>query len=255
MTNQTQLNGEVEVELAVQKEPVLAETAAKPFYAQFILPGAILLAALIVSGTLLFTRGGGTAQIGGAGTKDPAEKVDLKVAASDHVLGDPNAKVTIVEFSDFECPFCRSFWSGALVDIKKNYIDTGKAKFIYKHFPLSFHPGAGPAAEAAECAGDQGKFWEFHDKAFEEQAKQGQGTILFGKPEIVKWAKATGLDMTQFSECFNSGKYAQRVIDDTAQGTAAGVSGTPTTFVNGQRIVGAQPFASFATLIDDILNK
>ena len=251
--SETNLNGEVDVELAVQKEPVLAETAAKPFYAQFILPGAILLAALIVSGTLLFTRGGGTAQIGGAGTKDPAEKVDLKVVASDHVLGDPNAKVTIIEFSDFECPFCRSFWSGALAEIKTNYIDTGKAKFIYKHFPLNFHPGAGPAAEASECANDQGKFWQFHDKVFEEQAKQGQGTIQFGKPEIVKWAGAVGLNMSQFNECFNSGKYTQRVSDDMAQGTAAGVSGTPTTFVNGQRIVGAQPFASFQAVIDGLL--
>lgn len=249
----TKLNGEVEVELAVQKEPVHAEEAARPVYVQFLLPGAILLGALLVSGTLLFTRSGGTAQIGGAGTKNPAEKVEVKVSAGDHVLGNSNAKVTIVEFSDFQCPFCRSFWSGAFAEIKKNYIDTGKVKFVYKHFPLSFHSGAGPAAEASECAGDQGKFWEFHDKAFEEQAKGGQGTIQFGKPEIVKWAVATGLNMSQFNECFNSGKYAQRVSDDMAYGTELGVSGTPTSFVNGQRIVGAQPFASFQAVIDGLL--
>ena len=252
MNEPTKFNGEVEVELAVQKESVRAEATVKPAYAQFILPGAILVASLIVSGTLLFTRGGGgeTAQIGGAGTKQPAEKVDVKVGAGDHVLGNSNAKVAIVEFSDFQCPFCRSFWSGALAQIKKEYIDTGKVKLVYKHFPLDFHPGARPAAEASECANDQGKFWEFHDKVFEEQAKLGQGTIQFGKPEIVKWAAATGLNMTQFNECFNSGKHVQRVSDDMAQGTEAGVSGTPNFFVNGQRIIGAQPFASFKAVLD-----
>lgn len=223
------------------------------FYSQFLLPGAILLAALIVSGTLLYTRGGGggTAQIGGSGAKP--EKVEVKVDPNDHVLGNLKAKVAIVEFSDFQCPFCRSFWSNVLPEIKRDYIDTGKAKFVYKHYPLDFHPGARPAAEASECANDQGKFWEFHDKVFEEQARLGQGTIQFGKPEIIKWAEAVGLNMSQFSECFNSGKYVQRVSDDMAYGTQLGVGGTPTTYINGQKIVGAQPFVSFKTVIDGLL--
>ena len=226
----------------------------KLIFTQFLLPGAILLAALIISGTLLFTRGGnGTAQIGGSGANQPTDKVDIKISPDDHVLGSKNAKVTIVEFSDFQCPFCRSFWSDTLPEIKKNYIDTGKAKFVYKHYPLDFHPGARPAAEASECAEDQGTFWEFHDKVFEEQTKLGQGTIQFGKPEIVKWVAALGLNMDQFSECFNSGKYSQRVSDDMAQGSKAGVGGTPTTFVNGQKVVGAQPFASFQTAVEGFL--
>ena|SRR3989344_6081692 len=235
-----------------ENKPVVAEF--KPAYAQFLLPGAILLAALIVSGALLYTRGGnGTAQIGGSGTNQPAEKVDIKINSDDHVSGNKNAKITIVEFSDFQCPFCRSFWSGALPEIKKDYIDTGKARFVYKHYPLDFHSGARPAAEASECAAEQEKFWEFHDKVFEEQAKLGQGTIQFGKPEIIKWIGALGLNMDQFNDCFNSGKYAQRVSDDMAQGTKAGVGGTPTTFINGQKIVGAQPFANFKTVIDGLL--
>ncbi|MBI2062667.1 MAG: DsbA family protein [Candidatus Yanofskybacteria bacterium] len=221
-------------------------------YTQFILPGAILLAALIISGTLFYTRGGmGTAQIGDSGTK--TERVDVKIGSGDHVLGNKDAKVTIVEFSDFQCPFCRSFWSGTLPQIKRDYVDTGKAKFVYKHYPLDFHSGARPAAEASECANDQGKFWEFHDKVFEEQAKLGQGTIQFGKPEIVKWAGVIELNMSQFNECFNSGKYAQHVSDDMAQGSKAGVGGTPTTFINGQKIVGAQPFANFQAVIEGLL--
>ncbi|MBI2670295.1 MAG: DsbA family protein [Candidatus Yanofskybacteria bacterium] len=241
---------EAVAEITAADVPKLNET--KPVYAQFILPGAILLAALIVSGTLLYTRGGDvTAQISGSVVK--SEKTEIKISSSDHILGNQKAKITIVEFSDFQCPFCRSFWNGAFQEIKTNYIDTGKAKFVYKHFPLSFHSAAQPAAEASECANDQSKFWEFHDKIFEEQAKLGQGTIQFGKPEIIKWAAAIKLNMPQFNECFNSGKYAQRVSDDMAQGSKAGVGGTPTTFINGQKIVGALSFASFKAVIDGLL--
>lgn len=258
MEEPTKINGEVEVVLAVQKEPALAEIAAKPFYTQFLLPGAILLAALIVSGTLLWTRGApsgigkdGSAQIGGAG--DPSKPVDVKVRANDHILGNKDAKVTIVEFSDFQCPFCRSFWSNTLSQIKKDYIDTGKAQFVYKHFPLDFHPGAKPAAEGSECASDQGKFWEMHDKIYEEQAKLGQGTVQFTKQDVAKWAAAVGLNMNQFNQCVSSGKYSQLVGDDLAYGSSLGISGTPTFFINGQRVVGAQPFAAFQAVIDGLL--
>lgn len=228
----------------------------KPPYAHFLLPGAILLGALIVSGTLLYTRGsfgGGKAQINGAGSAKQEEPVEVKLGPNEHMLGSQNAKVTIVEFSDFQCPFCRRFWSDALPQIKKEYLDTGKAKFIYKHYPLSFHAGAKPAAEASECANDQSKFWEYHDKIFAEQEKQGQGTIQFGKPELKKWAGQIGLNVSQFNQCLDSGKYSKLVDDNFAYGSELGVSGTPTTFINGQRLVGAQPFASFKTIIDGIL--
>lgn len=102
----------------------------------------------------------------------------VKVSVDDDpVLGKADAPVTLIEFSDFQCPFCRAFWKEALQQIKKDYIDTGKAKFVYRDFPLSFHPLAKPYALAANCANDQGKFWEMHDKIFEEQAKKGEGTI------------------------------------------------------------------------------
>src|SRR3989344_5723586 len=146
---------EIQVELAVQKEPEGPKNWFDP--SKFILPGAILIAALLISGSIVFysfNTGGnaGTADIKGV-------KVNVSID-DDPMLGNPKAKITLVEFSDFQCPYCRSFWSGAFPDIKKEYVDTGKVRFVYRDYPLSFHPGAKPAAEGGECADDQGKFWE-----------------------------------------------------------------------------------------------
>lgn len=171
------------------------------------------------------------------------------------VLGNKNAKVTVVEFSDFQCPFCRRLWKDTLTQLKKEYIDTGKIKFAYRHFPLSFHPAAKPSAQASECANQQGKFWEMHDKIFEEQEKQGQGTIQYTVDDLKKWARDLGLNVTKFNECLDSGKYAKDVSEDEAAGQKAGVQGTPATFVNGQLVSGAQPYSAFKTLIDGELAK
>lgn len=108
-------------------------------------------------------------------------------------LGDENAPVVMIEFSDFQCPFCRSFWRDTLPLIKSEYIDTGKVRFVYRDFPLGFHQGAMPAAQAAECAREQDKFWEMHDKIFIEQEKQGTGTIQFGADDLKRWASEIGL--------------------------------------------------------------
>ena len=225
---------------------------------KLILPGAILIAGILISGSLLYNNlnkpnvGLKTAQIqqgAGAGDEEP---VDVS-ADDDAMLGNKKAKVAIIEFSDFQCPFCRSFWKDTLPLIKKEYVDTGKAYFVYRDFPLSFHPGAQPAAEASECAREQGKFWEFHDKIFGEQDKLGQGTIQFGVEEIKKWAGESGLDAAKFNQCLDSGKYKSEVEKDFTDGSAAGVNGTPTLFVNGKKVVGAQPFAVFKTMIEDEL--
>ena len=193
---------------------------------KFILPGAILIAALLISGSLVFysitMKGDLGAAVAGGGKN---AVVDVSVD-DDPMLGNPKAKITLVEFSDFQCPFCRALWSGAFQQIKKEYIDTGKAKLVYRDFPLSFHPGAVPAAEGAQCANDQGKFWEFHDKVFEEQAKQGGGTIQFSENDVSKWAgQVQGLDMGKWAECFASRKYKEEVEKDLQDGTNYGVSG------------------------------
>jgi len=240
---------EIQVELAVQKEPEGPKNWFDP--SKFILPGAILVAALLVSGSIVFyslNTGGnaGTADIKGV-------KVDVSID-DDPMLGNPKAKITLVEFSDFQCPFCRSFWSGAFQQIKKEYIDTGKVRFVYRDFPLSFHPAALPAAQAAQCAHDQGKFWEMHDKLFEEQARQGTGTVQFSETDIKQWAsQIPGLDMNKWTVCVSSGKYISEIDKDTKEGTSYGVSGTPTVFINGKPVVGAQPFSAFKAEIDTLL--
>jgi len=173
--------------------------------------------------------------------------VDMKALAdNDPVLGDPNAPVTIIEFSDFQCPFCARFYSQTEIQLIDEYVKTGKARIIYRDFPLSFHPEAEPAALAAECANEQGKFWEFHDKVFQNQASMSIASYK-------QWAADLGLNTQQFNSCLDSKKYLAEVQKDFNDGAAAGVSGTPTFFINGQKIVGAQPYAAFKSLIDALL--
>lgn len=179
----------------------------------------------------------------------PQAKVDVNTGHLP-LLGNRNAKVTVIEFSDFQCPFCRKYWTETLPQIEKEYIDKGLAKYAFRHFPLSFHPQAMMAAIASECANEQGKFWEFHDKLFEEQEKQSQGTIQFSKDDMKQWAQELSLNTDVFSQCLDSEKYKSLVKKDFEEGQAAGVSGTPAFFVNGKKIVGAQPFSAFKTLID-----
>ncbi len=142
--------------------------------------------------------------------------------------------------------------------IEKDYIDTGKMKHVFMDFPLPMHGNAMKASEAALCAGDQGKFWEMHDKLFANQQALGQEGLL-------KNAEALGLDMTKFKKCLDSGKYAAEIQKEIAEGQKAGVSGTPA-FLLGfaepdgkvkatKKIVGAQPYASFKTAIDDMLSS
>lgn len=172
-------------------------------------------------------------------------------------LGKNNAKITIIEFSDMQCPFCRRFWKDTLPQLKKDYIDKGLVKFYYRHLPLppEVHPSATPLAEASECANDQNKFWEYHDKIFAEQDKQGEGTIPLTNEQIKEWAADIGLNTAQFNECFDSGKYSQKVKDDLADAQKAGAYSTPTFYINGTPLVGALPFEAFKTIIDRELKK
>ncbi|MBP6098823.1 MAG: DsbA family protein [Candidatus Levybacteria bacterium] len=167
------------------------------------------------------------------------------------VKGDENAKVTIVEFSDFECPFCGRFYTDTLPSLLKDYIDTGKVKLYYRHFPLAFHPQAKPLANVAECANEQDKFWEMHDKIFENNATVSSSTMDTFKG----WAADLGLNTSKFNDCVDSSKYEKDIDADTADGTTAGVSGTPTFYINGLQLVGAQPIDAFKKIIDQELAK
>jgi len=218
---------------------------------------SIMFGALLISGSLIYTNGGGlnvkgTAQI----QQDTQGNVRVDVSVDDDlILGNKNAKVTIIEFSDFQCPFCRTFWKESFSQLKKEYVDTGKVKFVYRDYPLSFHPMAMPSAQAAECAEEQGKYWEMHDKIFAEQEKLGQGTVQFTVQNLKKWASEIGLNGVDFNQCLDSGKYKAEVDEDSADGTAAGVNGTPSFFINGRLTVGAQPYSVFKSMIEEELKK
>ena len=174
----------------------------------------------------------------------------------DPVKGDLNAPVTIIEFSDFQCPFCGRFFKGAFTEIERDYIKTGKVRYVFRDFPLDFHKQAPKASEAANCAGEQGKYWEMHDKLFENQ-----NALMVDK--LRQYAAEVGLESGPFDACLDSGKYAEEINRDVEDGKKAGVSGTPSFFIGksqgpgkeitGKRIVGARPYESFKQVIDQIL--
>jgi protein-disulfide isomerase len=169
------------------------------------------------------------------------------IKSGEYVKGNPNAPVTLIEYSDFECPFCQRFVP-TVEQLLREYPE--QVKIVYRHFPLSFHPNAQKAAEAAECAGEQGKFWEMHDILF-AKAEQGTMGVEIWKTE----ASVLGLNTTQFNTCLDSGKYASKVANDMNEGAASGVSGTPATFVNGVLISGAVPYAQLKAQVDQALAK
>lgn len=173
-----------------------------------------------------------------------APSSDMKVLADDDTIkGEVDAPVTIVEWSDFECPFCARFYSQTLPSIQEEYIDTGKVKFVHRDFPLGFHANAQKAAEAAECAGEQGKYWEMHDRLYEDGVKGGV-------TQYKAIAEELGLDQADFDECLDSGAMAEEVKKDMADGQANGIKGTPGFIINGKAVSGAQPFENFKAIID-----
>ena len=201
------------------------------------------------SGDLFFPQGleiDGT--IDNTGTGAELEAVDrVEVSTDDDaVKGDVNAPVTIVEFSDYECPFCGKFYAETYSLIVENYIDTGIVKLAFRDFPLSFHPQAEGAAIAAECAGEQDAYFAMHDLLFENQAALSEELYL-------ALAEDLALDVDEFTTCLADPAIAAEVAADQADGTAYGVSGTPGFFINGELISGAQPYEVFVAAIDRAL--
>jgi protein-disulfide isomerase len=176
-------------------------------------------------------------------------KMDVQVEVGNApVWGKDKAPVTIVEFSDFQCPFCQR-GAETLTEIKKKY-GQSKIRVAFRHFPLPMHREARPASEAAECVKEQGadKFWKFHDIAFKNQDK-------LGEEDLAKHAKEAGADSKKFEECFKAHKYADVVQKDMEYGEKIGVKSTPTFFINGQLVAGALPADSFSEIIDEELES
>jgi protein-disulfide isomerase len=185
-----------------------------------------------------------------AAAAPPAQPQNVVLGlAGEPTKGDANARVVLVEFTDYQCPFCGRHVRDALPQIEAEYVKTGKLRYVTREFPLeSIHPQAFKAAEAALCAGDQGKYWEMHDRLFANQAK-------LQVPDLKEHAAALGLDAAAFGQCLDSSRHTADVQKDLEAGAGYGVSGTPSFFINGRPLVGAQPFEGFAQVIDDELER
>lgn len=163
-------------------------------------------------------------------------------ADDDPAYGPADAQITIIEFSDFECPYCLRWHTEVWPRLQETYAD--KIRLVYRDFPLySIHPNAGPAAEAANCAGEQNQYWEFHDLLF-------SGGSSLGTKTYQAYAESLGLDLNQFNECVESRKYESEVEADYQYAVGIGIQSTPTFFINGVALVGAQPFEVFQELIE-----
>ena len=244
-------------------------------------PGSIIIGAIIISLSILISSGvvkikGFNAGISGAGTTAAAASA-LPIAAApteptgpvktsvddDPILGDKNAPITLIEFSDYECPFCKRHFDQTLPQLIKDYIDTGKVKLVFRDFPLSFHdPMATTEAIAASCAREQGgdtAYFKFHDEMFKQTTSNGNG---LSKDKIYTIATDLGLNTENLKSCVEAEKYKDEVTKDIADGSAAGVSGTPGFLIGksspdgkitGTPLVGAQPYSAFKTIIDQQL--
>jgi len=231
----------------------------------------ILLAAIVVVLIVMFTGGNGSST---GNTVVPTQGADkpaiVRVSIDDDaMIGNPNAPVTIIEFSDYQCPFCRRHWTDTYSQIKADYIDTGKVNLVFRDLPLeSIHPQAQGSAEAAECVREQGgdeAYFEYHDKIFLEQNLRDGGTpqgpvtttISYTVDDLESWASDLGYDI---GSCLSSGKYGVEVRKDIQDALEAGFQGTPGFVVlesgheEGVAIRGALPYSEFKKVIDSMLN-
>lgn len=175
--------------------------------------------------------------------------MDLVLAEAQHFSGDPAAPVTMVEFSDFKCTFCGRFWAETLPSIREQYIDTGKIRFVYKHFAI-LGSESERAGEASECAAEQEQFWAYHNQIF---ADQTSAHSTLDDPKLIELAAAVGLKSAPFAECLTSGRYSSRVRQQTQAAKSLGMQGTPSFLINGVFISGAQPFEVFQQAIEEKL--
>ena len=254
---------EVDIIINMENENLNMRTEIVP-KSSFAVPMAIIIAGALVAGALYFNKGnGGSGNPNNLAVKDnnaveTTKENNVKaVSSADHIRGNPNAKVKVIEFSDPECPFCKRFHK-TMNQIIDEYGKSGQVAWVYRHFPLdAIHSKARKESEALECANEQGgsaKFWAYLDRLF-EVTPSNDGLDLAELPKIAEYS---GLDKTRFNQCLESGKYAKRVADDLADGLKSGAQGTPYNVVvaaNGKKFIinGAQPYESVKAVINQAL--
>lgn len=205
----------------------------------------ILIIVLVLTWSWPYLKGWGEG-ITGAFAADYSQ--EQGVERGSYFLGREEAPVKIIIFSDFQCPYCAQFSLGALPQLREEYVKSGKAKLIFKNLPLSFHQMAEPAAQAALCAGKQNKFWEYHDKLFENQGKLNSGYLR-------ELAEELGLDKEEFNACLGSGEMGRQIQADQQAAGQARIRGTPAFLINGELLTGAQPFEEFKKVIEKKLGE
>lgn len=214
---------------------------------------AVLASVLVVALAYAGGVAGGDPPAAGQGGSTPAV-VQLRLDPGELALGRAGAPLTMVEFTDYQCPYCRRFQAEVWPKLKRDYIDSGKLRYIARDLPLQFHTSAAPAAEAAHCAGEQGKFWDMHAALLGGAADLGSGGIE-------RRAHALGLDMTRFEECVARKKYASVIDAHMYEADAAGIHGTPGFIIGraaheeltGVRVEGAMPYENFDELLRELL--
>lgn len=205
-----------------------------------LIMGAIALVVLAVSAMVILGQGRSSAS---------SASTDLAKVSLDKSTGPADAPVVVVEYGDFQCPHCRQFAISTERRLKETYVDTGKVRFVFRHFAFIGDESRW-AAEASECANEQGRFWDYHDKLFEEQNGENAGT--FTQNNLKRFAADLGLDTEQFNQCLDSGKYRAKVQQETTEGQQLGVHGTPTVFVNGQLIRNGSSYQALQAAIEAI---
>lgn len=220
------------------------------------LPYSILAAAILISGSVIYSAGLKNVQkeVVNPEKNNDSETVIVDLADDDTILGRASAPVTIVEFGDYQCPFCGRFFKQFEPKLREDYIVSGKAKFVYRDFAFLGEESK-IAALAAECAGDQGKYWEYHDKLFEVEiadSAENNGNL---SPQLMKnLAVQLGLDSNAFNLCLDSQKYLAEIEKDYDDGVKAGVRGTPYVFINGELMPGLKSYADYQGTIDKFLS-
>lgn len=212
----------------------------------YLLPSSIIIAAILIAGSIIYLMGTSKNNSGAVnnGEQNPAAVNDSvqKQGQRDVILGDANAKVTIIEYGDYQCPFCARFFETTEQSIRDNYVKTGKVKMVFRNFQF-LGAESELAGQAAECAKDQNNFWAYYDAIYQAEGKDGkENNGNMNKAFFVELAKNAGLDVDKFTSCYDSGKYADTVKQSTQDAAALGINSTPTIFVNGQQVAGAQPF-------------
>lgn len=243
------------------EEEVVEAEAPQPKKRDWLLPASILFAGVMIAGSLIYAVGskssGQKPSTITLGDNSPsAASGELPpVGNRDAVLGDAKAPVTFIEYGDYQCPFCGRFFHQVEPSLREEYIKTGKVKMVYRNFQF-LGPESIAAGAAAECAKDQSKFWAYHDEIYKAETADGQensGNLNRGL--FLMLAQNVGLDMTAFTSCLDSNRYAEQVKKDTADAQTLGVNSTPTNYINGQQVLGAQPYSVFKNVIDIALQK